>query len=94
MFPAEEILRFELLDELVPQAEVADRVRALAGVTAANAPLTISAVKFAVATVCSDDAQRDIAACVARPQACSRIEDNAERRRAFIKKRVPLFRGP
>lgn len=92
-FPAEEMLRLGFLDELVAPVELVARVRALVGIIAANAPMTIATAKYSVATVCSDAPMRDIASCQARVQACIESEDHAEGRRAFMEKRAPIFRG-
>ena len=90
---ADEMLRIGFLDELVAPSELVNRVRSLAGVIAANAPLTIATAKYTIETVCADSAMRDITGCDARVRECIESEDHAEGRRAFMEKRVPLFRG-
>ena len=92
-FAAEEMLRVGFFDELVQQGELASRVGALAGVIAANAPMTIAAAKYAVALASQDDGKRDLATCAAQVQACTDSEDHAEGRRAFMEKRAPVFHG-
>jgi enoyl-CoA hydratase len=60
---------------------------------AENAPLTIGAVKLAVAQWAKDPAKRDLAACQAAVDACFASEDYKEGRTAFMQKRKPAFRG-
>ena len=92
-YAAAEMLRIGLLDEVVPDGELAQRVQALSAGIAANAPLSLAAAKHAVDTACSDAAERDTAGCAARERACTESEDYAEGRRAFLEMRVPVFRG-
>ena len=91
-FGAEEMLRIGLVDEVVAAQHLSERVSALAAAIAANAPLSVAAAKFAVATARSDGAP-DVAACSAQEAACNNSEDHAEGRRAFLEKRVPKFQG-
>ncbi|MDB5932315.1 MAG: enoyl-CoA hydratase [Polaromonas sp.] len=92
-FDAGEMLRVGLVDELVPAHELTARVQGVAAGIAANAPLTILAAKYAVETACAERGERDIAGCNARVKACIESEDHVEGRRAFMEKRVPIFRG-
>jgi enoyl-CoA hydratase/carnithine racemase len=92
-FPAEEALRFRLIDELVPACDLPETVQALASRIVANAPLTIAAAKHAVATAFSDNVDRDLAGDTERERACMESQDYVEGRRAFIEKRPPVFQG-
>lgn len=92
-YPAEEMLRIGLIDELLAPEQLEPRVRTLAGLIAGNAPLTIATAKYTIETICKDESQRDLAGCDARVKACIDSEDHAEGRRAFMEKRAPVFRG-
>jgi enoyl-CoA hydratase len=90
---AEEALRCGLIDFVVPDTELTQRVSEYAATVSQNAPLTIAAVKaslqaYARYTQRSDDHEVD--ELVKR---CYDSEDYREGRRAFLEKRKPEFRG-
>jgi enoyl-CoA hydratase/carnithine racemase len=92
-FSAEEALRMGFLHRIVPPAELAAAVRALAETLAANAPMTIRAMKRCIAEAAQDPALRDLEACRRLVDACFASADYAEGRRAFMEKRKPAFKG-
>jgi enoyl-CoA hydratase len=92
-FNAEEMLRRGLLDEVLPQEQLAQRVLALASAIAANAPLSIAAAKFAIRAANGCEEAGIAAQLAAHEQACASSEDHAEGRRAFLEKRAPVFQG-
>ena len=91
-FSAEEALAMGLINRLYPAEALAAAVEALANGMAANAPLTLRAVKLSVEChleqrrAASEAVQEAIAACL-------RSEDYQEGRRAFMEKRLPRFQG-
>ena len=90
---AAEALRVGLINRIVPEADLEAETRAYAGLIAANAPMTVRAVKAALQEWERDPADRDLARVQALVEACFDSEDYQEGRRAFGQKRPPAFRG-
>lgn len=92
-FTAAEALRMGLLNEVVPKAELEAEVRELARIIAANAPLTLRAVKHATQELQKPAGQRDTAAVQRSIDACYASADYKEGVAAFLEKRAAVFRG-
>ena len=85
-------LKWHLVSEVVPRAQLLDRARTLAAVIASRAPVAAETAKInlrAAANLPEDQAlayERDLQTI------CFATEDAAEGRRAFAEKRTPVFR--
>ena len=90
-FTAEEAAGMGLINRARPDDALEEFVRDTASQIAANAPLTIGAVKETVAELLSD--QPDIARCDRLVAECFASADYIEGRRAFMEKRKPAFQG-
>ena len=82
-----------LVNEVVPKAQLDERVADVARTIAGNAPLTIRAAKMAVTTLLRDPDAQDFAPVEAAVHACFESEDYREGVTAFMEKRRPEFRG-
>jgi enoyl-CoA hydratase len=92
-FDASEAQQMGLVNRIVADSEIEASVRASADTIAANAPLTIRAVKQIVRELLKDASTRDMAACESLVKQCFESEDYQEGRRAFMEKRKPVFKG-
>jgi enoyl-CoA hydratase len=90
---ASDAMRMGLVNRVIADAEIEAYVRDLAETIAANAPLTIRAVKGIVRELLRDEKDRDAAVCDALVRQCFESEDYKEGRQAFLEKRKPVFKG-
>jgi enoyl-CoA hydratase/carnithine racemase len=92
-FDASEALRMGLVNAVLPKAELEAHVRRVAEEIAANAPLTLRAVKRAVVELAKDPERRDAEAVAELVRRCFESDDYKEGIRAFLEKRRPRFQG-
>lgn len=92
-FSAREAYDMGLVNRVVPDAALEAYVDHQARMIAANAPLTIAAIKAAAIELAKAPAERDLAKVARMVEACGRSQDYVEGRRAFMDKRPPAFTG-
>jgi enoyl-CoA hydratase len=92
-FNAQEALQMNLVNRVVPAAELEKYVTDYASTIAGNAPLTIAAVKRSLIEYLKDPAKRDIDAVQKMVETCFKSEDYKEGQTAFMEKRKPVFKG-
>ncbi|MGQ0525901.1 MAG: enoyl-CoA hydratase [Betaproteobacteria bacterium] len=92
-FTAQEALQMNLVNRVVPVAELEKFTRDYVQSIANNAPLTIAAVKRALIEYHKDPAERDLALCQKMVEDCFSSEDYKEGQTAFMEKRKPAFKG-
>jgi enoyl-CoA hydratase/carnithine racemase len=92
-FSDEEALRMGMISRLLPTEKLEEETRALAGMIADNAPLSIIAAKSCIDEFLRAPENPDMDALDKLVEDCFESEDYAEGRAAFIEKRKPVFRG-
>ena len=92
-YDAAEALEIGLVNEVLPDDTLESHVEEYAAKVAANAPLTIAAMKKIFVELVKDPEDRDVAACEAAVDQCFASEDYLEGRQAFMEKREPQFKG-
>ena len=78
---------------MLPDAELASFVETYARGVAANAPLTVQAVKQISLEVLKPESERDLKRAADLVARCFASGDYVEGRRAFLEKRPPAFTG-
>ena len=90
-YDAEEARQMGLVNRVVADEEIENLVRDYAATIAANAPMTIRAVKATISELCKDSEARDMAKIDRMVIECTDSADYVEGRRAFMEKRAPVF---
>jgi enoyl-CoA hydratase/carnithine racemase len=92
-FGAAEALALGIVNRVLPDAELASFVETYARGVAANAPLTVQAVKQISLEVLKPESERDLKRAADLVARCFASADYVEGRRAFLEKRPPAFTG-
>ena len=92
-FNAQEALQMNLVNRVVPAAELEKFTLDYASTIVNNAPLTIAAVKRSLIEYGRNPAERDMDLCQKMVDTCYTSTDYKEGQTAFMEKRKPVFQG-
>ena len=92
-FTAQEALQMNLVNRVVPAAELEKYTLDYANTIANNAPITIASVKRSIIEYLRNPAERDMALCQKMVDDCYKSADYKEGQTAFMEKRKPVFQG-
>jgi enoyl-CoA hydratase/carnithine racemase len=92
-FDAAEALAMGIVNRVLPDAELPSFVETYARGVAANAPLTVEAIKQISLEVLKPESERDLKRATDLVARCFASQDYVEGRRAFLEKRDPVFTG-
>ena len=90
---ADEAFRMGIISKVVPDGELDAFVQEYAGTIAANAPLTVGAIKQISTEVLKPESERNLARAADLVARCFASQDYIEGRTAFMEKRKPQFTG-
>ena len=92
-FPAADAMRWGLVNRVTGVEDLEAAVLELAAAIAANAPLTIRAIRYAIDQLAKDPNSRNLPHLETLVNACFNSQDYKEGRTAFMQKRPPNFTG-
>jgi len=92
-FGAAEALAMGLVNHVLPDGELSSFVQDYAEGVAANAPLTVDAIKQISLEVLKPESERDLERAADLVARCFASRDYVEGRQAFLEKRKPVFTG-
>jgi enoyl-CoA hydratase len=93
VFKADEALRMQIVNRVVPVAQLDKTFAEWCNMLSENAPLTLAALKRAFREVFKDPDNRDLRSLRAMIEGCYSSDDYREGRLAFMQKRKPDFKG-